>query len=189
LDQNPSFAEMMKLLNMMQKMFRYEEKYREAGYGPEEILEHRKEDMPEILESIRKQADLMESQFIPSGKVGECITYLQNQWEPLTYFMKDGRVPLTNNLAEREGIKPLVMARRNFLFADTVNGAKQSMVCFSLIISAVMNDLNPEKYLTYVLEEAARYPMTQETTERLLPYSKNLPENLKVKATSRCNRS
>ena len=32
--------------------------------------------------------------------------------------MNDGRIPASNNIAEREGIKPFVTARKNFLFAE-----------------------------------------------------------------------
>lgn len=175
----PSFGMLMKAISLMDQLFNNERSYKERNLTPDQILEHRQKDDPEILDQLYHHVKDMEARFSPSGKAGTAITYILNQWEPLTYFMKDGRVPLTNNIAERDGIKPLVMSRKNFLFADTIEGAKSSMVWFSLIISAVMNGLNPEKYLNYVLEQAARHPMTDEMIQSLLPYSKNLPANLK----------
>lgn len=163
----------------MDQLFSNERSCKERGLIPDQILEHRQKDDLEILEHLDQHGKDMEARFALSGKAGTAITYILNQWEPLTYFMKDGRNPLTNNLAEREGIEPLVMSRKNFLFADTVAGAKSSMIWFSLIISAAMNGLNAEKYLNYVLEQAAGHPMTEQMIHGLLPYSKNLPANLK----------
>ena len=104
-----------------------------------------------------------------------------NQWESLIYYLKDGRIPATNNIAEREGIKPFVMARKNFLFADTIEGAKATSMWFSLIISARMNHLDAEKYLIYVLDQlSASETITEKLIERCLPYSNQLPVNLKM---------
>ncbi len=111
----------------------------------------------------------------------KAINYLINQWSSLIYYLNDGRLPASNNIAEREGIKPLVMARKNFLFADTINGAKVSSIWFSLIISAKLNKLNAEKYLTYILETlSAKDTITDDLIESCLPYSKNLPDNIKL---------
>lgn len=60
-------------------MFDLEKGYSEAGYEPEEILEHHKSDMPELMRSIRSQAEKMNGQFLPKGKVGACIAYIQNR--------------------------------------------------------------------------------------------------------------
>ena len=66
-----------------------------------------------------------------------------------------GRIELSNNRAERS-IKPFVISRKNFLFANTANGAKGSAVIFSLIETAKENGLDPYRYLTWVLNEAPK---------------------------------
>ena len=73
-----------------------------------------------------------------------------------------------------------MQARKNFLFADTRHGARISSMYFSLLISARMNQLNPEKYLTYLLEQLSTCGLKDEVIERCLPYSKSLPEELKI---------
>lgn len=73
------------------------------------------------------------------------------------------------------------MARKNFLFADTIEGAKATSMWFSLIISARMNHLYAEKYLIYVLDQlSALETITEKLIERCLPYSNQLPVNLKM---------
>ena len=185
LEQYPSLKNILRMTEYMQRMFRMEKSYKEAGMTPDEILALRKENYPEILENIHALAVEMKDRYLPQSKAGKAAAYLLNQWEPLNYFMTDGRVPMTNNTAEREGIKPLVMSRKNFLFADTVRGAEASMVWFSLLISAVMNHLDPRKYMTYVLEQMSSQYITDELISRLLPYSKDLPEEIKTPSPSR----
>jgi len=65
----------------------------------------------------------------------------------------DGRLVISNNRAERS-IKPFVIDRKNFLFANTPRGAKASAVMFSLIETAKENGFNPFTYLVYVFENA-----------------------------------
>ena len=73
------------------------------------------------------------------------------------------------------------MARKNFLFADTIEGAKATSMWFSLIISARMNQLDAEKYLIHVLDQlSVAETITEELIERCLPYSDQLPSSLRM---------
>ena len=72
------------------------------------------------------------------------------------------------------------MSRKNFIFSDTRSGARVSAIYFSLLISARMNRLNPEKYLTYLLSELSTYGLKDDVIERCLPYSKGLLEDLNI---------
>lgn len=67
--------------------------------------------------------------------------------------LEDGRLELSNNLAERS-IKPFVIGRKNFLFANTPRGAQSSAVIFSMIETAKANGLDPYRYLVYILTKA-----------------------------------
>lgn len=183
LEESPRLRYCLKLLNEIDKLFHEEKQFRKEKNlpAPEEIFEMRQKKMPSILDEIHEITVEIKDKFVPNGKLGKAVTYILNQWESLTNILKDGKAELSNNIAEREGIKPFVIARKNFMFADTVNGATVSSYYFSLIISAKMNHLNPELYLEYVLEELAVYGLRDEVIERVLPYAKNLPDRLKVK--------
>jgi hypothetical protein len=106
------------------------------------------------------------------------LHYLQEQWPHLIQYLKDGRLELSNNRAERS-IKPFVMGRKNFLFANTPNGAEGSAVMFSLIETAKENQLDPYRYLVYVLTTAPNLDQTQpDWVTRLL--QANAPEQCRV---------
>lgn len=72
---------------------------------------------------------------LPKSLLGKACQYVVNQWSWLIVWMENGRLDISNNLAERI-IKPFVMSRENFLFANTPFGAHSSAIIFSLIQTA-----------------------------------------------------
>jgi transposase len=181
LKEYPRFADIFKMVALMDQLFAIERKLKEKHAQPDEIKKVRNEKARPIMEQIHAHNQHLKDTYLQTGKLGKAVTYLKNQWEYLMNYLKDGEVALSNNLAEREGMKPIVIARKNFLFADTENGARISMYYFSLLISAKLNHLNPEKYLTYVFTELSTNGLKNDVIERILPYSNKLPEELRVK--------
>ena len=97
--------------------------------------------------------------------------YLKEQWPYLTNYLKDGRLEISNNLAERS-IKPFVIDRKNFLFANTPKGATGSVVMFSLIQTAIENGLDPYRYLTWLLKTAKNADLRDvQVVKNLLPWT------------------
>ena len=83
----------------------------------------------------------------------------------------DGHLEISNNRAERS-IKPFVIGRKNWLFANTPRGAKASAILFSIVETAKENNLNPYEYLTYIFTHAPNWdiPNNINNLERLLPW-------------------
>ena len=88
----------------------------------------------------------------PKGLLGKAIAYTLNQWERLIVYIEDGCLTPDNNAAEN-AIRPFVVGRKNWLFSGSPAGAHASATFFSLIETAKMNQLNPEKYMRYLLEK------------------------------------
>ena len=107
----------------------------------------------------------------PKSALGKAFTYLKEQWTYLTNYLNDGRLEISNNRAERS-IKPFVIDRKNFLFANTPKGATGSAVMFSLIQTAMENGLDPYKYLTWLLAIANNANLSNaQTAQTLLPWN------------------
>ncbi len=83
-------------------------------------------------------------------------------------FVDDGRYPIDNNACEN-AIRPFVVGRRNWLFADTVGGAKASANLYSLIETAKANGIDPYRYLC-ALFVALPNASCLEDYEALLPW-------------------
>jgi transposase len=82
----------------------------------------------------------------PNSLLGKALHYLSSQWPKLTRFVDNGAWPIDNNLCEN-AIRPFVVGRRNWLFCDTVAGARASANLYSLIETCKANGIDPYTYL------------------------------------------
>lgn len=122
---------------------------------------------------------------LPKTALGKAVQYTLGQWKYLVNYLLDGRCELSNNRGERS-IKPFVIGRKNFLFADTVRGAKASSVVYSIVETAKENGLIPMAYLTYLFEKMPNmdFKNNPDLFESLLPWSNSLPEGCYLKKKS-----
>jgi transposase len=119
---------------------------------------------------------------LPKSTTGQAIGYCLNQWTKLTAFLADGRLEISNNRAER-AIKPFVIGRKNWLFADTPRGAEASATIYSLVETAKENNLNPLAYMTYLFERLPNINWKDpQALDLLLPWAQNIQEKFRVKS-------
>ena len=118
---------------------------------------------------------------LPKSVLGKAITYCRNQWPKLVRFLDDGRFEPDNNRAERS-IKPFVIGRKNWLFANTPRGAKTSAIIYSIVETAKENGLNPFDYLKFIFERIKNVdPTDPSTIDSLLPWSETVQTALKIR--------
>ena len=158
------------------RLFKLEQAF--AELTPEERYEKRLEQAKPVLDALLSWANEMQAKTAPKSALGKALYYLLEQWPYLTRYLEDGRLELSNNRAERS-IKPFVMGRKNWLFANTPAGAQSSAVIYSLIETAKENKLDPYKYLLWVLQSAPVLSQDDECwAEKLLPA--NAPQECHV---------
>ncbi|WP_053958276.1 IS66 family transposase [Sulfobacillus thermosulfidooxidans] len=117
---------------------------------------------------------------LPKSGLGQAVSYCLNQWDALTNFLRDGRLAIDNNRSERS-IKPFVIGRKNWQFANTARGARASAIIYSIVETAKENGLNPRAYLQYVLEQLPQRNLKDPTIwDDLWPWSPALPDSLKA---------
>lgn len=160
-------------LSYCQRLFALEKTVRERGMDAAERHKYREEHAKPIIDSFYKWMDeLPDSRKLPESLLGKAITYARNQKQYLLAFLKDGRIEISNNRAERS-VKPFVMGRKNFLFCNTPRGAHSSAIIYSVVQTAIENGLNPYAYLQYVFEAIRR--RGNDDIEPLLPWSDSVP--------------
>src|SRR5487761_2532935 len=96
------------------------------------------------------------------------IRYSLARWNALTRYRDDGRIEIDNNSAERS-IRPLVLGRRNYMFAGSDVGGERAANIYSLIGTALLNGLDPYLYLRHVLERIAEHRINR--IDELLPWN------------------
>ena len=148
-----------------------------AGKTAEQRYEERLKQAKPVLDAMFAWANSRTA--APKSALGKAFHYLKEQWPYLTNYLKDGRLEISNNRAERS-IKPFVIDRKNFLFANTLKGAAGSAVMFSLIQTAIENGLDPYKYLTWLLKTAKNADLADtQVVQSLLPW--NVPKVYRTK--------
>ena len=80
-------------------------------------------------------------------KLSKAVQYCLNEKPYLYRCLEDGNIPVDNNRAEN-AIRPFVVGRKNWLFANSVKGAQASAIIYSLAATATANGLNVEEYFT-----------------------------------------
>jgi transposase len=100
--------------------------------------------------------------------VAKAMDYMLKRWAVFARFVDDGRICLTNNAAER-GLRGIASGRKSWLFAGSDRGGQRAAVMYSLIVSAKMNDIDPQAWLAYVLANMARHPINR--LDELLPWN------------------
>lgn len=101
--------------------------------------------------------------------IAEHIRYALNHWDGLARFLDDGRIELDTNIVERS-IRPLVLNRKNALFAGHDEGAENWACIASLIETAKLNGVDPQAYLTDVLTKLVNlWPASR--LDELMPWA------------------
>ena len=105
----------------------------------------------------------------PKSALGNAITYLANQWRNLTRYLDNGYYPIDNNTVEN-AIRPFAVGRKNWLFSQSVQGAKASANLYSLIETAKANGLEPYAYLKQLFSELPNAESFDDV-DQLLPFN------------------
>jgi transposase len=106
-----------------------------------------------------------------SGKsaLAEAIRYALRHWQGLVLFLEDGRIELDTNTIER-AIRPIALTRKNALFAGSDGGARHWAMVASLVATAKLNGLEPQAWLTDVLERMVSGRTKAHELGRFLPW-------------------
>ena len=159
-----------KVVAKMNALFKTEEKaHKDKAFGQGLIdLRHREE-----LPIINQIHDLVFDCAPKQGSALEgAVNYTKKIWGDLLPYLDEPYLELSNNLAER-CVKPFVVNRKVFQTSGSEAGAIYTVKLFSIIRTAIINGLDPYRYVKYVLENIRNMPI-----DDLLPYSKDIAKAL-----------
>jgi transposase len=141
-------------------------------WAPADKYQLRQEQSQPLLDDLKAWLDKNISKVAKDSKTHEAMQYTLNQWPKLIVYCDDGRLNISNILAEN-AIRPFVIGRKGWLFADTPKGATASANWYSLVETAKANGLEPFAYLREMLRKLP-YAETVEELEALLPWNINI---------------
>src|SRR6202521_348793 len=100
--------------------------------------------------------------------LARAMDYLLKRWPAFARFLGDGRICLSNNAAER-ALRGIALGRKSWLFAGSDRGGQRAAAMYSLIVTAKMNDVDPQAWLADVLARIAEHPAHR--INELLPWN------------------
>jgi hypothetical protein len=117
-----------------------------AAFAPaDERVAHRR-DAAVLIEAFFVWAEATCAKLSAKSALAAAFRYTINRRQPLTRFSSDGRLEIDNNIAEN-GMRPVALGRKNYLFAGSDAGGDQAASIYALVQTARLNGLNPEAYL------------------------------------------
>jgi len=150
----------------------YEVEKRARVNTPQERQVLRQQESAPVLAKIETLVQQYQHAVLPQSALGKALHYTASQWSKLTRYVQDGTWPIDNNACEN-AIRPFVIGRKGWLFADTPAGAQASANLYSLLQTCRANGVNTYEYLK-ALFAALPKATTVDDYEALLPWRMKL---------------
>lgn len=171
--------------NYCEQIYKLEKELRETYSNNENYYDIRfkvrAEKLAPILDDFADYAEREIKDALPRSPLGKALDYAKKHLLGLKNVLLDGSLEIDNNAAERS-IKPFVIGRKNFLFANTSKGATSSANIYSVVETAKANNLVVERYLVYLFNNLLQIDLSDsEVLENLMPWSNKIPENMIIK--------
>jgi len=138
------------------------------GKTPEERLSVRRQLSAPLVADLEQWMRAHYEKLSRHGDVAKAINYMLKRWDGFTRFLEDGRVCLTNNAAER-ALRGIALGRKAWLFCGSDRGGQRAAAMYSLIVTAKLNDVDPQAWLADILGRIADHP--QSRIDELLPWN------------------
>jgi transposase len=138
------------------------------GLSAADRLVARREHSAPLVADLKAWMDGQRARLSRHAPVAKAMDYMLTRWEGFTRFLEDGRICLTNNAAER-ALRGIALGRKSWLFAGSDRGGQRAALMYTLIVTAKLNDVDPQAWLGDVLARIADLP--QGRLPELLPWN------------------
>lgn len=139
-----------------------------AGKTAEDRLAARQEHSATLVADLHAWMRERRAGLSRNNDVARAMDYMLTRWAAFARFLDDGRICLTNNAAER-ALRGIALGRKSWLFAGSDRGGQRAAVMYSLIVTAKLNDIDPQAWLADVLARIADHPASR--LDELLPWN------------------
>jgi transposase len=161
-----SCSEALWFIGQMRQLYQLERELKDAS--PEQRRKGRLQKAPALWLAMKRRAEAIRAdpRVLPKSTLGKAVRYLLNEYTALVGYLRDGRFEIDSNLVEND-VRPSAVGKRRWLFIGHPDAGWRSAVIYTLIQSCRRYGINPQEYLTDVLQ---RLPsMTSSQVRELLP--------------------
>ena len=161
-----SCSEALWFIGQMRQLYQLERELKDCS--PEQRRKGRLQKAPAIWLAMKRRAEAIRAdpRVLPQSTLGKAARYLLNEYTALVGYLRDGRFEIDSNLVEND-VRPSAVGKRRWLFIGHPDAGWRSAVIYTIIQSCRRYGINPQEYLTDVLQ---RLPsMTSSQVRELLP--------------------
>jgi transposase len=145
------------VLAAIQSLYRIERQAAASGLVGADLVALREREARPMLTSLGTFFDGLAEKYRPKSLMAKAIGYARGQWPAIHHYVEIAEARIDNNSSE-QAIKPVVIGRKNWMFAGSADGGRRAAVIYSLIVSCKRLDINPYDYLRDVIATVASYP-------------------------------
>jgi len=138
------------------------------GCSVEERKAHRQQHSAPLVSELEAYMQDASTKLSRGHDLFKAMNYMFKRWPSFTRFLDDGRICLSNNAAER-ALRGIALGRKSWLFCGSDRGGARAASMYSLIVTAKMNDVDPQAWLADILSRIAAHPAHQ--LDELLPWN------------------
>ena len=142
------------------------------GLPEDERLKLRKEYVKPRVEELESWMRTERAKLSHHNPVAKAMDYMLNRWGAFTRFLENGKICLTNNAAER-ALRCIAVGRKNWTFCGSDRGGQRAAAMYTLIVTAKLNNIDPEAWLADVLRRISDHPASR--LHELLPWNWGKP--------------
>jgi transposase len=147
----------------------YEIEERIRGKSAEERRAARQAKTKPLIDALKIWLDARLAEISAKSGLAKAIRYALVHWAGLTRFVDDGRIEIDSNVVERS-MRPIGLGRKNHLFAGSPRGGETWSILSSLINTAKLSQIDPQEYLTDILERIVAGSAKINRLHELLPW-------------------
>ena len=163
------------MIERMKPLYALETRLREAGANHRTRKRLRQKIARPILKDIHRWLRSIKDNVLPKSKLGKAIAYTLKQWPYLIAYLRHGMAEIDTNYVENK-IRDIALGKKNWLFIGNEDCGKIHALWYTLIISSIINDLNPRVYIHYLLTKVHQLRRGEIDPISLLPDRINIKE-------------
>jgi len=156
------------MIERMKPLYALEARLREAGAHHRTRKKLRQKIARPLLKGIHKWLRSIKNKVPPKSKLGKAISYTLKQWPYLVAYLQHGMAEIDTNYVENK-IRDIALGKKNWLFIGNEDCGKIHALWYTLIISAIINELNPRVYIHYLLSKVHQLRRGEVDPVTLLP--------------------
>jgi transposase len=145
------------VLAAIQSLYRIERQAAASGLVGADLAALREREARPMVTALGTLFDGIAEKYRPKSLMAKAVGYARGQWPAIQRYVEIAEARIDNNSSE-QAIKPVVIGRKNWLFAGSAEGGRRAAVIYSLVVSCKRLGIDPYAYLRDVIATVASYP-------------------------------